>query len=93
MAVTRLEWALINALSAWRNWSTFSGWQDSGGYIVGLSKDGMTTRWTVLAGLDVIAVWSRLRMARNGDSFECMRGMKDMFVIDGWVRRFVRSKA
>ena len=43
--------------------------------------------------LDVISVWSRLRIARNGDSLEGISGMKDMFVIDGWVRRFVRSKA
>lgn len=47
----------------------------------------------VLAGLDVMAVLSRLRMAANGDSFEGMRGMNDMFVMDGWVRRLVRSKA
>lgn len=50
-------------------------------------------RWIVLAALDIIAVCSRLSIARNGDSFEGMIGMKDMFVIDGWVRRFVRSKA
>lgn len=60
---------------------------------MGLSRDGMTIRWIVLAALDVIAVWSRLRMARNGDSFEGISGMKVIFVIDGWVRRFVRSKA
>jgi hypothetical protein len=47
----------------------------------------------VLAGLEEIAVWRRFRTGRNGDSLEGVMGMKVMFVIDGWVRRFVRSKA
>lgn len=44
MAVTRAACALTNAFKEWRNWSTYAGWQASGGYMVGLSKDGMTMR-------------------------------------------------
>jgi hypothetical protein len=41
----------------------------------------------------VLQFFHALKVAGNGDSFEGITGMKDMFVIDGWVRRFVRSNA
>jgi hypothetical protein len=61
--------------------------------MVGLSKDGMTMRWMVFEGLEPIVVWSCFRIAANGDSLEGTSGIKDMLVMAGWVRRFVRSKA
>lgn len=49
-------------------------------------------RWTVLGGLELIADKSRWWIRRNGDSLEATTGMNVMLEIEGWARRFVRSK-
>jgi hypothetical protein len=56
IAVTRVAYALSNAFNEWKNCNTYSGWQALGGYMVGLSKDGMTMRWMVFEALELIAV-------------------------------------
>ena len=61
--------------------------------MVGLSREGMTMRWMVLGVADSMAVWSCFRIGTKGESREGLTGMKDRLVMDGWVRRFVRSKA
>jgi hypothetical protein len=75
MAVMRAPVVLRRALREWRNGRRFSGWTTSGGYNVGLRSDGITIRWTVLAGLCAIAFWRRLWMETSKGSFEGVRGM------------------
>lgn len=58
---------------------------------MGLSKDGITMRCTVFGGLDAIELWSRLWMEEKNGSLESVNGIKVMLLMDGWVRRFVRS--
>jgi hypothetical protein len=58
IAVMRDAGRLMRALKEWRNGRTFSGWLTSGGYNVGLRKEGMTMRWTVFGGLDAMAASS-----------------------------------
>ena len=36
--------------------------------------------------------WRLWRIEGKGDSREGKRGIKDMLEMEGWVRRFVRSK-
>lgn len=83
IAVIRVGYELMSALKACRNWRRFSGWQASAGYIVGLSIEGITKRWTVVGELESTAVCSRRRTERNGDSIEGLRGMNDMLVMEG----------
>lgn len=93
MAVTRAEYLLRSALRACRNGRMLSGWLVSGGYIAGLSKAGTTIRWMVFGGLEDMADWRRLSIAKNRGSLDGAMGMKFMVEMEGWVRRFVRSKA
>jgi hypothetical protein len=86
-------YALRSALSECKNCRIYSGRQDSGGYKVGLSKEGMTMRWMVFGGLEAIAVWSRLRIAGKGESLLGVKGINVMLVMEGWASRLVRSKA
>lgn len=93
MAVARAEYVLMSALRACINCSRWSGWLVSGGYVAGLSKAGITMRWTEFGGLEAMSNWSLLSTARKGDSRDGAMGMKFIVEMAGWVRRFVRSKA
>lgn len=55
IAVIRAFDVFIRARREWRNGRTFSGWLASEGYVVGLTKEGITMRCTVFGGLDAIA--------------------------------------
>lgn len=61
--------------------------------MAGLSREGITIRWMVVVGLEVIEAMSLLCTEENGDSLVGMSGMNSIEEREGCTRRFVRSNA